>query len=55
MQIFNWVGKAVTICRLVEQAHNQVQEMMTAESRDEAAVAAMDANGRRFAQGQMDE
>jgi hypothetical protein len=44
------LGKTVTICRSAEQAHELVQ-VMNAESRDEAA---MDANGRRFAQGQMD-
>jgi hypothetical protein len=48
------LGKAVTICRTGEQAHEQVQEM-NAESRDEAAVAAMDANGRRFEQGRIDQ
>jgi hypothetical protein len=34
--------------------HEQVQEK-NAESRDEAAVAPMDANGRKFGQGQMDQ
>jgi precorrin-2 methylase len=47
------LGKAVTICRSAEQAHEQVQEM-NAESRDEAdAVTAMYVNRERFRQGQM--
>jgi histidyl-tRNA synthetase len=45
------LGKMVTICRSAEQTHEQVQEM-TVESRDEAAVAEMDANGRKFGQRQ---
>jgi hypothetical protein len=48
------LGKMVTICRSAEQAHEQVQKM-TVESRDGAAVAAKNANGRKFGQGQMDE
>jgi hypothetical protein len=42
---------AVTICRSAEQAHELVQ-VMNAESRDKAE---MDANRRRFGQGQMDQ
>jgi hypothetical protein len=46
------LGKAVTICRSAEQAHEQVQEM-NADAQDKAVVATMHANGPRF--GQMDQ